>query len=46
MFHKIYGLRHKETIECFKKVIYYIERYEDLAQEDDDDYDDVSGNID
>ena len=22
MFHKIYGLRHKETIECFKKVIY------------------------
>ena len=46
MFHKIYGLKHKKTIECFKKVIYYIERYKDLAQEDDDDYDDVSGNID
>ena len=38
MFHKIYGLKHKETIGCFKKVIYYIERYEDLVH-DDDDYD-------
>ena len=45
MFHKIYGLRHKDTIECFRKVIYYIEKYEAFAQENDDD-DDVSGDND
>ena len=48
MFHKIYGLNHKDTLECFEKVIYYIEKYEDLAQEDDDsnDDDDFSVNTD
>ena len=46
MFHKIYGLHHKDTLECFEKVIFYIEKYEDLAQEDDDSNDDFSVNTD
>ena len=47
MFHKIYGLRNENTIKCFKKVIYYIEKYEDYAQENGDAYDDeVSGDTD
>ena len=45
-FHRIYGLKNDKTIRCFSKLLIYIERYEDLVQEDEDDNDDDDDNED